>query len=229
VARPSGPIEEYPWPQQLDGHVVTPGASPRLHGFEVESDLARHYRFGDVVLLALIGELPSDPQLEAFDAAMTFLVPLAISEGPTHVAALARLCGARSNGVLGAAAVALAERARAVVEAAAPVLEWLAAPMSPFPAERRADEGAEDHEAVQRLREALAARGVHVEALERPLSRNDALVVTLWFAGLRKREQMETALVIASLASVVAESLHHGVAAFRQYPMQLPRFEYEDP
>ena len=229
MTRP-GPIEEYPWPERLRGHVVTPGASPRIHGYPVERDLAKHYGFGDTTLLALTGELPSDAQSAALDVAMTFLAPLSVAEAPVHAAALARICGARSSAILAASAIALAERARSIVGASAALLEWLASPgdaVPPPPAHCAA--GDDDREAVQALRDALAFRSVHVGALAHPLSRESALLATLWFAGLTRPSQLEALLVMAALPAAVAEAEHHGVASFREYPMQLPPFEYEDP
>jgi hypothetical protein len=212
----------------LRANVVTPGPEPRLHGYDVERDLARHYHFSDVSLLALSGELPSDEKLAAFDTAMSFLAPLSVAEAPTHAATLARLCGATSSGVLGVGVVALAERSHDIVSGSASLLSWLASPEQPLdPAYLSASE--EDRGAVDRLREALAGRGVRVSALDKPLSRQSALLAVLWYAGLTRPAQMEAALVLASLASVVAEAHTHEVASFRTYPMQLPPFEYEDP
>lgn len=199
-----------------------------MHGYDVEADVAKHYRFSDVILLALMGELPSDEQSLAFDAAMTFLAPLSIAEAPTHAAALAHITGSRSSAIVGVAAIALAERARTIVADSAPLLRWLATPGEPLDRAFFA-EGPADQDSVQRLRDALATRGVRLAALAEPLSRQAALVVTLWLAGLKRPEQLETALVIASLPGVVAESHFHGVASFREYPMQLPEFVYEDP
>lgn len=228
MPRPTGPIEEYPWPERLRAHAVTPGARPHLHGYDVEGDLARHYRFSDVTLLALLGQLPSDEQLEAFDVAMSFLSPLSVAEAPTHAAVLARICGAQSSGVLGAAAVALAERARHVVNASAGLLEWLRAPHG-TPEARHLATTEEDRSAVERLRATLADRNVRVPALGQPLGREAALVATLHFAGLTEPHQLETAMVMASLPLAVAEARMHEVASFREYPIQLPPFEYEDP
>jgi hypothetical protein len=223
-----GPIEDNEWPDQLKAHVVTAGAAPRVHGYLVERDLAKHYRFTDTALLALTGELPSEAEGAAFDVAMTFLGPLSVAEAPAHAAALARICGARSSAILAAAAITLAERARFIVAGCGKLLDWLAAPDDALdPALVAA--GEEDRIAVDALRAALALRNVDIEVLARPLSREAALVTTLWFAGLRRPEQIETALVMASLPSVVAEAHCHDVASFREYPMKLPPFEYEDP
>jgi hypothetical protein len=199
-----------------------------MHGYDVEGDVARHYRFSDVVLLALTGELPSDDQSIAFDTAMTFLAPLSIAEAPTHVAALAHITGSRSSAIVGVSAIALAERARTVVADSAALLAWLATPGSTLDAPFQTESPGE-RESVQRLREALAARGVRIAALDASLSREAALVTTLWFAGLTRPDQLEAALVTAALPGVVAEAPFHGVASFREYPMQLPPFQYEDP
>jgi hypothetical protein len=228
VSRPTGPIEEYPWPDRLRAHVVTPGSEPRVHGYDVERDLARHYRFADVMLLALVGRLPSDEQFEAFDTAMSFLAPVPITEAPTHAAVLARICGAQSSGVIGTAAVALAERARSIVSNSAGLLEWLREPSGPIPPRFLATT-AQDCDAVDRLRTALTARKVHVPQLQHPFTRESALVATLWFAGLTQPGQLEAAIVVASLPTAVAEAHMHEAASFREYPMQLPPFEYEDP
>jgi hypothetical protein len=159
---------------------------------------------------------------------MTFLTPLSIAEAPTHVAALAHITGSRSSAILGVAAIALAERARTVVADSASLLAWLASPGSSLDAGFLTDVPGE-RESVQRLRDALAASGVRIPALETSLSRQAALVATLFFAGLTRPQQLEAALVMASLPCVVAEAPFHGVASFREYPMQLPPFHYEDP
>jgi hypothetical protein len=198
-----------------------------MRGYDVENDLALNYRFSDVTLLAILGELPSEAQSNAFDVALMFLAPLSLAEAPTHAAALARICGSPSSGVLGTAAVALAQRARSVVSEAAPLLEWLASPGTrPAPAAAAVTD--EDDRAVRRLRQALAARGVGIEALSVPLSRESALLATLWFAGLTRREQLETALILAALPSVVAEAFMHQAGYFAHYPTLLPPFDFED-
>jgi len=54
-----GPLEKHSFPETLTARVVTPGAHPRLHGYDVEADLACHYDPTDILSLALTGELPS--------------------------------------------------------------------------------------------------------------------------------------------------------------------------
>ena len=55
-----------------------------------------------------------------------------------------------------------------------------------------------------------------------------ALLATLHFAGLTHPEQLQAALVVASFAPVVAEARWRAVASFREYPMPVPRFVYEE-
>jgi hypothetical protein len=207
---------------------VTAGTAPRIHGYDVQSDLVRHYSFAEVFLLTLVGELPSDEQTAAFETAMTFAAPLSIAEAPTHAAVLARICGARPSGVLGVGIVALAERARSIIDESAKVLDWL--PSQDHPLERPPIvTSAEDPDTVRRLRDALTARGVRIEAPMDNLPLHAAILTTLRFAGLTRPEQLESALVLAWLPCVVTEAYSHAVASFPDYPMQLPPFQYEDP
>ena len=55
-----------------------------------------------------------------------------------------------------------------------------------------------------------------------------AIFITLHFAGLRRPDQWEAVLVVASLAPVLAEAHAHSPGAFKQYPMDLPQFVYEE-
>jgi hypothetical protein len=213
--------------------VVTPGEQPRVHGYDIESDVALHYSFAENVLLTLTGELPSTAQAIAFDVALHFLGPLSVAHAPTHAAVLARICGARFSSVSAIAALTLAERARSVLASNAKLFDWLGAPKgSPGPESPRELRAADHHEraGVERLRAALAFRGVSVPVLatEHDLGRIPAALATLHFAGLHDAEQMEAALVFASFASAIAEARTRAVASFREYPMNVPRFVYEE-
>lgn len=227
AARPNGPIEDHAFPPHVEARVVTPGADPRLHGFSVESDLAVHYRFPELVQVALTGAVPDEARGRAFDIALQFSAPLAVSEAPTHAAVLARLCGARTSSILAVTCIALAERARTLVAEHHDLVAWLDDPAGELPVRFRA-RGAEDRASVERLRGALAAAAIAVPALEHDPDRQSALFMTLHFAGLTRAEHLETALVLASLAPSLAEAEAHRAGAFEQYPMRLPDFAYED-
>jgi hypothetical protein len=231
--RPDGPVESYAWPTTLEARIITPGEEPRVHGYSVESDLSLHYSFTEAVLLTLTGELPAENQAIAFDVALGFLAPLSVAHAPTHAGVLARICGARFSSVAGIAAVTLAERGRTTLDVNGVLLEWLgrlatSADQQPPSASRAAGES--ERSSVSRLRKALVHRGVEIPALDpsHDLGRMPALLATLYFAGLEHREQIEAALVLASFASAIAEARTRAVASFREYPMNVPGFVYEE-
>ena len=80
----TGPLDAAEWPEKLTARVVTAGARPRLHGYDVEADLARHYSFTEMVLLSLTGNLPTAQEARAFDVALQFAAPVSVQEAPTH-------------------------------------------------------------------------------------------------------------------------------------------------
>ncbi|MET0594231.1 MAG: hypothetical protein ABW133_16130 [Polyangiaceae bacterium] len=226
AVRPPGPIEDHEFPDAIEARVMTPGAEPRLHGFNVEGDLAIHYRISELVQVALTGAAPDEARGRAFDIALQFLAPLAISEAPTHAAVLARLCGARTSSILAVTCIALAERARQLVADHRELFEWLARAEGDLPPRFRAT-CSDDLASVQRLEKALAAAGIIVPGLTHA-SRQSALFMTLHFAGLTRDQHFETVLVLASVAPTLAEAEAHRPGAFEQYPMRLPDFLYEE-
>src|SRR5690242_2069737 len=159
--RPNGPIEDRDVPSELQANVITTGSDPRLHGFSIEGDLAIHYGFPELVQIALTGEPPDATKGRAFDIALQFLAPLAILEAPTHAAVLTRLFGARTSSIVAVACIALAERARFVIEQHGDFLAWLDAPSDEIPARYRS-ESEDDAECLERLRLALASAGATV-------------------------------------------------------------------
>lgn len=120
-----GPFDREPWPDKLVANVVSPGATPRLHGYDVAGDLARHYGIADVAWLALRGELPSDDERAAFETALVLLSPTHIGQAPAHAAFLAQLIGALPAATVAVAAVGLGELARSEAAAMAPWRAWL--------------------------------------------------------------------------------------------------------
>ena len=225
--RPNGPIEDRPSPAEIEARVITPGPNPHVCGVNVEADLAIHYRFHELVQTALTGAPPDEAKGRAFDIALQFLAPLAITEAPTHAAVLARLLGAQTSSIVAVASIALAERARHLLAEHGDLLAWLETAEGQPPPRYRAD-SAEDRDCLNRLRRALASAGVEVPGLVHGLRRWPALLVTLHFAGLRRSDEMETAVVMAGLATTVAEALSHSPHELAHYPMNLPAFIYEE-
>jgi hypothetical protein len=225
--RPNGPIEDHVNPSTIEARVITSGSNPRVHGFGVEEDLALHYRYPELVLLALTGEPPDETRGRVFDIALQFLAPVAVDEAPSHAAVLARLCGAPTSSILAVACTVLAERARHIVADHMELLQWLEASQGELPPRYR-DEMGDDSACVDRLRNALAAANADVPALARDPNRWTAVFMTLHSAGLRRADQWETVLVIASIAPVMAEAQAHSPGAFAQYPIDFPPFVYEE-
>ena len=222
-----GPAESNDWPKTLTARVVTPGDRPRVHGYDIEGDLARHYRFGESVLLALTGEAPDRSTGACFEIALTFLSPLAVTEAPTHAAVLARTCAGSAAAITGTAAVTLAEQARWLLLRYAPLLTWLEADrVGEMPDIARARDD-EDRESVKRLREALAESGVE-RLPEDDVGRDAALLTLLHACGLRTADRIEVALVVARLATCAAEALAVKRGVLRDYPMNLPPFTYAE-
>ncbi|MBI4953409.1 MAG: hypothetical protein HY908_15370 [Myxococcales bacterium] len=228
----SGPLDEVAWPAELPAHVMAPGPPVLLHGYAAEDDLGRHYGATEIGYLALTGRLPSAAEAQSYDLALRFLATLPLGEGPTHAAVLARLSGTPHAGVLAVAAVALAERARALVCAHEPWLAWLAAgtgtPPDGFAATPGQAAGAgagEDARSVARLA-ALLPEGFARAALAQGPTRTAALIAVLHASGLCEPWQLEHTLATAPLAAVVAEAMRVPPGAFRAYSMQIPPFRY---
>jgi hypothetical protein len=216
-----GPIESHPWPTELEAFAVdASGASPRLHGYDVESDLARHYRFSDIVYLGLVGELPDDARSRAFEIALSFLVPMSVAEGPIHAAALAGFFGSPPSGVLTTAAVTLADDAADVIEASASIAGEL-------PEALQATSDAE-RASVARLRD-LVEGLVDVDVLARNPRRDVALLAVLRACGLHTPLQLGAAVTLARLPAAVAEAAPRSSVDFVQkYPLTTPPFVYEE-
>jgi hypothetical protein len=228
TTRLPGPLDdENQFPDVIKARVVTVGANPRVRGYDVESDLARHYGTVDLTLLALTGELPSDVMRRAFEVASLFLAPLPVNEAATHAAMVAKLFGAKSTSVVAVAAIGVAEHARTVLDEHAPLLDALKAKDAELPPQLHAQSD-EDRAAVQHLRDVLP-RELEVPALTQDPTRTAAVLAVLYACGLRRREQLEAAIVHARLPCVLAEALAERATNFANYPINLPHFSYRSP
>lgn len=223
-----GPLEEPgKFPDLLTAHVVTPGDEPRVHGYDVESDLARHYDPTDLLLLTLTGELPSAEARGTFELAWQFLAPVSVAHASTHAALLARLCGSPTSATIGTAAIGLAEQARTLLDDHLALIEWLRRPNGP-PPERYRTTDAGEQAAMSRVRRALGG-GPLPPGLERSITRDAGLVCLLYASGLRRRELIEAAVVLFRLPCALAEAFAERTADFKNYPINLPAYVYEEP
>ncbi len=223
----TSPLDARTGPSQLTAYVFAPGSPKRILGYDVETDLAAHYSFAEVILLMLTGRIPTSEEGRAFETTLTRLTPVSTAEAPTHGAALTRLIGANITGVSGVAAVVLAEQCRARLSDLAPFLDWLAAPHE-SPPEISLTKDADELRALDSLRALLQGDGISISALDHPLRRDAALIAVLYHLGLRTTEQIEAATVIAGLPGALAEALSVTPGKLGDYPVNLPEFEYEE-
>lgn len=222
----SGPLEAGQFPEKLTAHVVTPGRSPRVHGYDVESDLAQHYGACDLVLLSLTGELPLAPVRAAFEVAWLFLAPISVAHAGAHASVLARLCGATASATVGVAAIGLAEQARLLLAEHDELLHSLRAGAA-LP-ERYQSSVTEEREGVERLRLALRRTGLNVPTLQQSPTRNAALLSVLFACGLRLPEQQEAVVTLARIPCALAEGFAERATNFSNYPINLPPFVYQE-
>jgi hypothetical protein len=224
----AGPLEGgAAFPAHLTARVVTPGERPRVHGYDVEGDLARHYQPSDLLFLMLMGELPSAVASRAFSVALMFLSPVSVAHASTHAAVVGRLCGAPASSMFGVAAIGAAEHACSLLDEHSELFGWLRSSRGPLPERFRARDEA-DVAAVERLLAALEPTGLSVPALSERPSRDAALLMVLFAVGFKRRERLEAALMLARLPSAIAEALAERPTNFGNYPINLPRFAYTE-
>ncbi|HHH29573.1 MAG TPA: hypothetical protein ENK57_14675 [Polyangiaceae bacterium] len=221
VERTASPIDEMHVPARLDARVVAPGDAPRLHGYDVQSDLARHYGFAEVALLALTSAAPSREQGLAFNVALGFLCPITVGEAPSHAASLAQLCSAKVSGVSAVAAIGLAEQARFTLAGLSELRSWLiGGRVGDAPAVE-----SEPSPAVTRFHDCLRATGFTVHDADSCLPLDAAIVAALHDLGLEQSWQIEAAWSMARLPVVLAEAMSREPAELRGYPIRTPEFE----
>lgn len=225
----TGPLESRPWPKTLEATAVEPGPAPRLHGYAVDDDLARHYRFSDVLWLSLMGELPSPPVGALFERLLVALLPLSVAESPVHAATLAASCGARPSGVLAVSGLALAEHAAETLAAVLPNISGRSVVLA---AEHRASSQEERRfveELEEHVRRAVGADEVPAVFAQEP-SRDVALLAALWACGIRRPSTLELVMAYARLPSALAEAGPREPLDFPRYPtVDAPPFVYEAP
>jgi hypothetical protein len=197
-----------------------------VFGYDVESDLARHYDWAATLLLTLTGELPTDEQARAATAAMVFWAPAPITEAPAHAVSVARLCGATNSSMLGIGAITLAEQVSAMLVAHRDTRAWLAEPSEVVPPSARAQND-DDRACVERLRTVLSELGAQVPALTYDLNLEAALLAVLHQSGVTREEMLATLLVVARLPCVMAEGLAQRPHGLENYAMDLPPFRYQ--
>jgi len=223
----SGPIEEQKWAAKLKANVITPGYDSCIHGYSMNEDLIWNYSFTETVLLTLTGEIPAESDRILFETALKFLLPVSVAEAPVHAGVVARLCGASQSGVTGIGAIGLAEQARFIVEQHRGLLEWLDREDKRLPDEYHAADD-EERRSVDVIRNCVKQAGLEINGLEENPSRISSIIMMLHACGLRKSEQIELSIVMARISSITAEALNVEPGDFRDYPIDLPPFRYQE-
>lgn len=223
-----GPIEDQAWADRLRSNVVTPGSTPRIHGYDVETDLAAHYDFFDGLLLCVLGELPTAAARQAMSVAMQFAAPISTAHAASHAAMLVRLCGATTSASFGAAGFALAEDARSIVDLHRDTLAFARGTRSDLPSIAMASDDAE-RASIANLRARLGAFASEVSCLKHDVSRTAALLAIFTVCGASTDEQLQALLVLSRFPTLAAESIATKPAEFRSYPITLPPFQFEAP
>lgn len=221
-----GPIEDQAWAEKILSRTVTPGPQPRIHGYDVESDLLPNYGFADVLVLSVLGDLPGDAERRAIEIAMQVLAPVTSAAAPSHAAMLVRLCGATTSAAFAAGAFALAEEARFTVQTYEPWLDFLRGGTESLPVIALATSES-DAKSVATIRMALAETGLSFPELYLPIGKTAAAFAVLHACGARENAMLELLLLLSRLPCVGAEVLATKPTEFRGYPINLPPFELE--
>ncbi len=220
------PIDDFPAPEQLTARVVEPSSRPRLHGFDVQDDLVRHYDFAEMCFIAVMGRAPAPHEGRGLNVVLGFVMPIGVDQAPCHAAVVARMCGADSQRVVGAAAVALSEQARFEVERHVDLWRWLQRGRRGPPPTASTCTDPSEREAVARLHQRLAAAGIEIAAADASLGLVAALLAGFHCCGLTEPWQLHTMWSWARLPVVAAEAMATPPGSFGDYPIRQPAFSY---
>ena len=203
-----GTVATHAWPAKLASHVASAGRPVRVHGYDLHGDLAVHYDFGEYIVLALTGAPPPRQFGAAANIALVALADATVANASVHCATLARRCGADAKGALATGLVALAEEAEHVVAS------------SEEPSQHESAAGELFAALPEEVRRALGAPSSTVRA---------TAIAILRLVGLNDPLQLQAAVSLARMPVMVAETLAVERGDIRDYPMQLPRFDYQPP
>jgi hypothetical protein len=223
--RPPAPgvLDSGSWPDQLSARAieVTPGAI-RIHGYDVLTDLARHYELSDVLYLAIVGELPDERAAQLYRLAMTASMPMSIGEAPCHAAVVSRVCAASLASAIGVGAIALAGQSQQLIDRHAPLLAWITRrDGGDMPTEFRAEPSPWVAALVAAARSIDPAVELHLD-----MTRDAASIALLFAAGLTKPDQLVAAMMVARMFGIIAEVATTGPEHFADYPVDVPRLRY---
>lgn len=226
-----GPFDREAWPERLTARVVSPGPEPRIHGYAVAADLARHAGIADVAWLTVRGELPSAEQRAAFEVAIVLLTPVHLGQAASHAAYLSRIGGATTPATVAIGAVGLGELSRHERTELEPWQAWLAGgAIGEVPDCARAHDASPDALAAQRWLDGQLRTwlGPRAGLPATPLTRVACAHAILHQLGLTDPLALDALTTWARLLAVTAEAAFARIGGVRQYPARLPDYQYID-
>lgn len=221
------PLDRIGAKERLEAKVVDTRTEPRIHGYSVHDDLARHYSFGEVILLTITGEPPTEAVGRAFEVVLTYMTPISIAEAPAHAARLGQAVNSSVSGIVSLAATALSEQARWLLDEHAGVLSWLADRSEDFPQQARAD-GPDQRRQVAALHAAVSDELGDLAIFSNDPALWPALLGVLYACGLREPGHILLAIVQARLSTAVAEATAVVPGQLKDYPINIPPIRYTD-
>jgi hypothetical protein len=225
----AGILDDAVFPANLTAHVTMPTPDPRIHGYAVQADLARHVGFVDLGWLAMTGELPVEAEREALSLALLWLAPMHVGEDPAHAGVLAKVAGAPDAMVPAIVAVALGQRIGAELRALAPMFAWLdgALPGPPSVAVLADDATAEQRDAYAQLaRDSARWFGADALPTEPALTRVAGAYAVLHRLGIRDPARLHALVTWARLPVALAEAACTAPGSVNSYPADLPAYRY---
>ena len=228
----AGLLDRVPFPDNFSAYVVEPTDDPRVHGYTVQSDLSRHVGPEALTWLALMGELPTAAEHAALAAALVWLAPLHVGEGPAHAAVLARMAGTPDESLPAVVTVALGQLIAAEVATLTPLFHWLASDRrAPVPEIAVASSPEAGSAAAYAW---MAAESVRWFGPERALplgvvlTRVATAYAVLALLGVTDLPRLLALSSWARLPLLLAEARHHAVGAVMTYPTHVPPYQYEE-
>jgi hypothetical protein len=220
-----GIIESRNYPDFLQLHAVQLEPECCLHGYSLLNDLQPNYRRVECVLLAYLGELPTERQIEIFELAQSFVqLPLAVT-ADLHSSILAQVCGARAASIVMVATTSAAEDCERRLLGYGDALNLFAGgQFSKLEVEPAV--APEELSIATKFRQALDTAGSFSMTLP------EVGCFALWlramaFIGVTSPIFLCAIWAEARLPTVLAEAAAAKIGSFKDYPINQPPIEFE--
>lgn len=217
------PLNDMSTEDLFPGHIVRPGAQPRVRGYRLHDDLGRYYAFSEVLLLAMTGEIPTPQDAHAFERALIFLMDTPITSAAAHAARVTQVGRGGPTGVTAVAATTIIAEAKEEIDRAVSLLDLIEG-RDNCPDETICATSTAEREAVANLRAVLPWAEIGV--LAHDLALFPAIFAVFHRCGLVRPEQWLMATLQGRLTTAAAEGFGDFSRNFSTLPMRLPQIEY---